>query len=63
MKKEVVKDPIFKKGCDFCDRKIATGNPVFSFIRDKENALKARMCDDCLKELFDFRQKYFEKIF
>ena len=63
MKIEVVKDNIFKNSCNFCDNKIRASMPVFGFINDKGNALYARICDDCLKELIDFRQEYFEKIF
>jgi len=63
MKIEVVKHPVLKKGCDFCDKEISISTPVFGIIRDRGNSLYARICDGCLEELFSFRQKYYENIF
>ena len=63
MKIEVVKDPVFKTGCNFCDNDISVSTPVFQFIRDSGNSLRARMCDNCLNELITFRQKHLESIF
>lgn len=63
MKIEVVKDPVFKTGCNFCNNNISVSTPVFQFIRDSNNSFRARICDNCLSELIDFRQKHLEKIF
>lgn len=63
MKMEIVKDPIFKTSCNFCDNHIKESSPVYGIIRDRGNSSYVRICDDCLKELIDFRQKHFEKIF
>ena len=63
MKIEVIKDSVFKSSCNFCDNQISESMPVFGIIRDKGNSLYAKICDNCLKELIDFRKKYFESIF